>query len=59
MNSGYLTTTQHCLQLVNAAQTTPMRVLIIGVRGMLGTDLLKEWDTDELIPVVIRKRRSR
>jgi len=27
-----------------------MRVLIIGARGMLGTDLLKEWETDELIP---------
>jgi dTDP-4-dehydrorhamnose reductase len=27
-----------------------MRVLIIGARGMLGTDLLKEWDTDEIIP---------
>ena len=27
-----------------------MRVLIIGARGMLGTDLLKEWDKDELIP---------
>jgi dTDP-4-dehydrorhamnose reductase len=27
-----------------------MRVLIIGARGMLDTNLLKEWDTDELIP---------
>ncbi len=27
-----------------------MRVLIIGARGMLGTDLLLEWETDELIP---------
>jgi dTDP-4-dehydrorhamnose reductase len=27
-----------------------MRILIIGARGMLGTDLLKEWKTDEVIP---------
>jgi dTDP-4-dehydrorhamnose reductase len=27
-----------------------MRVLIMGARGMLGTDLLNEWDSDELIP---------
>src|SRR5260370_3543938 len=31
-----------------------MRVLIIGARGMLGTDLLKEWETDELIPASSR-----
>ena len=31
-----------------------MRVLIIGARGMLGTDLLKEWTTDELIPASSR-----
>ncbi|MBZ5539485.1 MAG: dTDP-4-dehydrorhamnose reductase [Acidobacteriia bacterium] len=27
-----------------------MRILIIGARGMLGTDLLQEWKTDEVIP---------
>jgi len=27
-----------------------MRVLILGARGLLGTDLLKEWQSDELIP---------
>jgi len=27
-----------------------MRILIIGARGMLGTDLLQEWETDEVIP---------
>jgi len=31
-----------------------MRVLIIGASGMLGTDLLKEWETDELIPASSR-----
>src|SRR5256886_17599099 len=31
-----------------------MRVLIIGARGMLGTDLLKEWEADELIPASSR-----
>jgi len=31
-----------------------MRVLIIGARGMLGADLLKEWETDELIPASSR-----
>ena len=27
-----------------------MRVLVLGARGMLGTDLLSEWQSDELIP---------
>lgn len=27
-----------------------MRILVLGARGMLGTDLLKEWRSDELIP---------
>jgi dTDP-4-dehydrorhamnose reductase len=27
-----------------------MRILVLGARGMLGTDLLKEWRYDELIP---------
>src|ERR1700739_1227225 len=27
-----------------------MRVLVLGAHGMLGTDLLKEWQSDELIP---------
>jgi dTDP-4-dehydrorhamnose reductase len=27
-----------------------MRILVIGSRGMLGTDLVQEWKTDELIP---------
>lgn len=27
-----------------------MRVLLLGARGMLGTDLLNEWQSDELIP---------
>src|SRR5579863_1790167 len=27
-----------------------MRILVLGARGMLGTDLLKEWPSDELIP---------
>jgi dTDP-4-dehydrorhamnose reductase len=27
-----------------------MRVLVLGARGMLGTDLLKEWQSDDLIP---------
>jgi dTDP-4-dehydrorhamnose reductase len=27
-----------------------MRILILGARGMLGTDLLNEWQSDELIP---------
>ena len=27
-----------------------MRVLVLGARGMLGTDLLDEWHSDELIP---------
>ena len=27
-----------------------MRILVLGARGMLGTDLLKEWQSDELIP---------
>jgi dTDP-4-dehydrorhamnose reductase len=31
-----------------------MRVLIIGAQGMLGSDLLKEWETDELIPASSR-----
>src|SRR2546429_7960624 len=31
-----------------------MRVLIMGARGMLGTALLKEWETDELIPASSR-----
>ena len=26
-----------------------MRVLVLGARGLLGTDLLDEWQTDELI----------
>ena len=26
-----------------------MRILVLGARGMLGTDLLKEWQSDELI----------
>ncbi len=31
-----------------------MRVLIIGAQGMLGTDLLQEWEGDELIPASSR-----
>src|SRR2546430_15240060 len=31
-----------------------MRFLIMGARAMLGTDLLKEWETDELIPASSR-----
>jgi|SRR5579863_97808 len=27
-----------------------MRILVLGARGMLGSDLLKEWQSDELIP---------
>ncbi len=27
-----------------------MRILVLGARGMLGTDLLKEWQSDDLIP---------
>jgi dTDP-4-dehydrorhamnose reductase len=27
-----------------------MRILVLGARGMLGTDILKEWQSDELIP---------
>jgi dTDP-4-dehydrorhamnose reductase len=27
-----------------------MRVLVLGARGLLGTDLLKEWQSDDLIP---------
>jgi dTDP-4-dehydrorhamnose reductase len=27
-----------------------MRILVLGARGMLGTDLLKEWQSDGLIP---------
>jgi len=27
-----------------------MRILILGARGMLGTDLAKEWQSDDLIP---------
>ena len=27
-----------------------MRILVLGARGMLGTDLLDEWQSDELIP---------
>ena len=27
-----------------------MRILILGARGMLGTDLLNEWQSDDLIP---------
>ena len=27
-----------------------MRILVLGARGMLGTDLLNEWRSDELIP---------
>ena len=27
-----------------------MRVLVLGASGMLGTDLLNEWRSDELIP---------
>src|SRR5260221_3347638 len=27
-----------------------MRILVLGAHGMLGTDLLKEWESDELIP---------
>jgi dTDP-4-dehydrorhamnose reductase len=27
-----------------------MRVLVLGARGMLGTDLLNEWQSDELVP---------
>ncbi len=27
-----------------------MRVLVLGARGMLGTDLLSEWQSDEIIP---------
>jgi dTDP-4-dehydrorhamnose reductase len=27
-----------------------MRILVLGARGMLGTDLLNEWHSDELIP---------
>jgi dTDP-4-dehydrorhamnose reductase len=27
-----------------------MRVLLLGARGMLGTDMLQEWQSDELIP---------
>jgi len=27
-----------------------MRVLVLGAKGMLGTDLLNEWQSDELIP---------
>jgi len=31
-----------------------MRVLIISAQGMLGSDLLKEWETDELVPASSR-----
>lgn len=31
-----------------------MRVLILGANGMLGTDILKEWRNDELIPATSR-----
>ncbi len=27
-----------------------MRILVLGARGMLGTDILNEWQSDELIP---------
>jgi dTDP-4-dehydrorhamnose reductase len=27
-----------------------MRILVLGARGMLGSDLLNEWQTDDLIP---------
>src|SRR4029434_9658757 len=27
-----------------------MRILVLGARGMLGTDLLHEWQSDEVIP---------
>jgi dTDP-4-dehydrorhamnose reductase len=27
-----------------------MRILVLGARGMLGTDLLNEWQSDDLIP---------
>jgi dTDP-4-dehydrorhamnose reductase len=27
-----------------------MRILVLGARGMLGTDLLREWQSDDLIP---------
>lgn len=31
-----------------------MRILIIGASGMLGTDLIKEWPQDEVIPATSR-----
>src|SRR5271157_5706901 len=31
-----------------------MRILLIGASGMLGTDLLKEWTQDEIIPAASR-----
>src|SRR5258708_12478514 len=31
-----------------------MRVLVIGAGGMLGSDLLREWPGDELIPATRR-----
>jgi len=31
-----------------------MRVLVIGAGGMLGSDLLREWAGDELIPATRR-----
>src|ERR1700722_10906517 len=27
-----------------------MRILVLGARGMLGSDLLSEWQSDDLIP---------
>jgi dTDP-4-dehydrorhamnose reductase len=32
-----------------------MRVLVLGARGMLGTDILNEWQSDELIPAGSRE----
>src|SRR5438874_7385345 len=46
---GYPTITQ-TLPTIGRLSTNNMRILVLGAHGMLGTDLLQEWQSDELIP---------
>src|SRR5262249_12505043 len=44
-----LRSSRYRLRLGNSVQVV-MRVLVLGARGMLGTDILREWQSDDLIP---------
>src|ERR1700687_2747052 len=50
MNSDCLTTTPTLPTTGKRSTNRPMRILVLGAGGMLGTDLLQEWKSDELLP---------